>query len=380
MIKTFKYRIKPKKSQKTNLNQTLELCRWVYNETLALREAAYDNDGVTFSYYQTSKYLPKWKDEKPELKGVHSQVLQNVQIRVDLAFQAFFRRIKSGEIPGYPRFKGHGRYRSITYPQYGNGIELNGDILRVSKIGELRVIMHRPLVGDIKTVTIQRDNLNRWYVCFSCEVQEETFPVSSEVVGIDLGLKSFAVMSNGGQIKRQRWMKQDEKDITRLQRKKERYTKGSGDRKKVLLALNHAYQRSSNRRDNFAHQESRKLVNRYGLIVFEDLDIKGMQRQRNSVINRNITDVAWRKMMQDTMYKAESAGRSVIFINPRGTTQKCSGCGEIVSKDLSVRVHDCPHCGLKIDRDLNAAINILGRGLASIRIKPVEAPDFNPGV
>jgi putative transposase len=190
--------------------------------------------------------------------------------------------------------------------------------------------------------------------------------VNANVVGIDLGLKTFAYCSNGDQIERQRWMKRDADDVARLQRKQEKLPLGSVERRRVIHALSHAYQRSTNRRNNFAHQESRRLVNRYQLIVFEDLDIPQMQSQGKTVINRNMADVAWGRFVQYTAYKAESAGRGIVRVNPRGTTQACSGCGEKAPKDLSVRVHDCPHCGLKLDRDLNAALNILARGLASI--------------
>jgi putative transposase len=375
---TFKYRLKPTQAQRRQLEQTLELCRWVYNETLATRKNAYEQRGESVSLYGTQKLLPTWKEAKPELKQAHSQVLQNVQMRVDLAYQAFFRRVKAGEKPGYPRFKGYGWYDSITYPQYGNGVSLEDHTLRLSKIGDVRVVMHRPIEGMIKTVTVQR-SAGKWYACISCEVEPRPLPVSSEVVGVDLGLKTFAVLSTGDQIERQRWMKQDTKDITRLQRKKEQYPKGSPERRKVIVALNHAYQRSNNRRNDFAHQESRKLVNRFGLMVFEKLDIQDMQGNGNRIVNRGIADVAWARFVQYTAYKAESAGRGVVLVNPRGTTQMCSGCGKIVPKDLSVRLHDCPHCGLKLDRDLNAALNILARGLASLRPGPVEAPGFSRG-
>jgi putative transposase len=265
----------------------------------------------------------------------------------------------------------------MTFPQYGNGVKLNGETLILSKIGVISINLHRPIEGEIKTVTVQRDSIGKWYACFSCEVEAHPLEPSPLVVGVDLGLKTFAVLSNGTQIKRQRWMKQDAKDIARLQRKKERFAKGSSERQHVLLALNHAYQRAANRRDNFAHQESRKLVNTYQVIAFEKLDIQDIQGLGNTVLNRNIADVAWGKFVQYTLYKAENAGRAVVLANPRGTTQECSGCGEVVPKDLSVRVHDCPHCGLKLDRDLNAALNILARGLASVGHRPVEALGFS---
>jgi putative transposase len=363
---TFKYRLKPTKAQQRQLEQTLELCRWVYNETLATRKNAYEQDGTSLSYYDSKRLLPVWKADKPELKQAHSQVLQDVVMRVDLAFQAFFRRVKAGETPGYPRFRGAGWYDSFTYPQYGNGVRLEGDRLTLSKIGAVRVKLHRPVMGAIKTVTIRRDSVGNWYVCLSCEVEAQPLPVSAERVGVDLGLKTFAVLSTGDRLPRQRWMKQDAADMARLQRKKEKYPKGSPERRNVIRALHHAYQRATNRRANFAHRESRQLVNRFGLIAFEDLDIAEMQSNGNHIVNRGMADVAWGQFVQFTTYKAESAGRAVLLVNPRGTTQECSGCGQVVPKDLSVRVHDCPHCGLKLDRDLNAALNILARGLASI--------------
>jgi putative transposase len=214
-------------------------------------------------------------------------------------------------------------------------------------------------------VTIQR-RVGKWYVCFSCEVEGEPLLISSEMVGVDLGLKSFAALSNGDTIKRQRWMKEDAADIARLQRKKERLPKGSPERRKAVKALLHAYQRSNNRRNNFAHQESRKLVNRFGLMVFEDLNIAAMQANGHTVVNRGIADVAWGRFVQLALYKAAYAGRACVLVNPKGTTQICSGCGEVVPKDLSVRVHECPYCRLTLDRDLNAALNVLARGLASL--------------
>ncbi|MFN8374660.1 MAG: transposase [Anaerolineae bacterium] len=362
---TYKYRLKPTKTQQHQLEHMLELCRYVYNETLATRKNAYEQRRETLNYYATAKLLPLWKQAKPELKQVHSQVLQNVQGRVDLAFQAFFRRVKHGEQAGYPRFKGYGWYDSLTYPQYGNGVVLKERTLHLSKVGDVKVVLHRPIEGTIKTVTVRR-SAGKWYACFNVEAETQHLPVSDNIVGVDLGLKTFAVLSNGEQVKRQRWMKQDAADVARLQRKKDKLPKGSQACRKVLRALNHAYQRATNRRTNFAHQESRKLVNRYGLIVFEDLQIQQMQANGSKIINRNIADVAWGQLIQYTTYKAENAGRGVVLINPRGTTQMCSGCGVIVPKDLSVRVHECPQCGLKIDRDLNAALNILRRGLASV--------------
>jgi len=378
---TYKYRLFPTKSQRTLLNSTLEICRRVYNSTLGYRKDAYEQDGRSVSLYDSNKLLTQWKAEDPNLTQVHSQVLQNVQERVDLAFKAFFRRVKSGEKPGYPRFKGHGRYDSFTFKQ--SGFKLVGDNLTISKVGDVRIKLHRPICADIKTLTIQRDAVGNWYACFSCECESNPLPPTDKVVGIDLGLTTFAYFSNGDKIERKRWMDRDAKDIARLQRKKERFAKGSPERRKVIRALNHAYQRVANRRKNFAHQESRKLVNEYQFIAFEKLDIQDMQSNGNKVISRGIADVAWGQFVQFTTYKAEDAGRGVAHVNPRGTTQECSGCGQVVPKDIRVRVHDCPRCGLRLNRDHNAALNILARGLASISAgspdEAIEAPAFRRG-
>jgi putative transposase len=289
--------------------------------------------------------------------------LQNVQERVELAFKAFFRRVRAGEKdPGYPRFKGYGRYDSFTFKQYGFKLERNR--LNLSKIGSVYIEVHRPLVGKVNTLTIRRDALGNWYACFSCDVEPNLLPPTDKVVGVDLGLSTFAALSNGHKLERQRWMKQDEKDIARLQRKKERFAKGSPERRQVIHALCHAYERAANRRRNFAHQESRKLVNEYQFIAFEDLDIQDMQADGNKTIRRGIADVAWGQFVQCTTYKAASAGRGVALVDPKHTTQLCSGCGALVPKDLRVRVHECPQCGLTMCRDVNAALNILARGLA----------------
>ncbi|MFA6982221.1 MAG: transposase [Patescibacteria group bacterium] len=372
MQKTFQFRLRPTEHQRILLTKTLDACRWVYNETLETRKNAWEQEQKALSLYDTNKLLTGWKVEKPELREAHSQILQNAQERVDLAFKAFFRRVKAeSKEPGYPRFKSFRRYDSFTFKQSGFDLLDNG--LSLSKIGVLKIVQHRPIEGEIKTLTIRRDRIGNWFASFSCKVKDHPLTPTDKVVGIDLGLTTFAVFSDGNEIARKRWMKEDAKDIARLQRKKERLEKNSPDHKKAIHALRHAYQRQTNRRKNFAHQESRKLVNAYQFIAFEDLNIVRMQAKGDKVINRGIADVAWGRFVQFTTYKAVEAGRGIVLVDPRNTTQMCSGCGEIVPKDLSVRKHKCPHCGLELSRDLNAALNILARGLASFRLRPVEA-------
>jgi putative transposase len=374
LVKTFKYRLKPSKSQRTKLNRTLELCRWVFNETLATRKNTWDQERKTLSLYDTNKLLTIWKRDHPELVSVHSQVLQNVQERVDLAFKAFFRRVKAGEKPGYPRFRGYGRYDSFTFKQ--SGFELLDNGLLVSKIGAVMIILHRPIEGRIKTLTVQRDAVGNWYACFACEVEPEPLPFNESTIGIDVGLESFATLSNGMKIENPRFFRQDEKELAKVQRLLAQAEKGTPERAKRRKAVQHVHQRIANRRKDFSHKLSRQLVGSFGMIAFENLHIKNMLQ--NHCLAKSISDAAWSQLITYTTYKAENAGRVVVLVDPRNTSKMCSGCGTLVEKSLSVRVHQCPICGLVLDRDENASNNILRLGLESLGFA-LEAPAFRRG-
>jgi putative transposase len=346
----------------TLLEQTLEICRWVYNDTLALRKTAWEQEQHSISLYETNKILTQWKKERPDLNRVYSQVLQNVQVRVDLAFKSYFRRVKAGENPGYPGFKGKGRYDSFTYPQ--SGFKLDGDRLHLSKIGDVRIVLHRPIEGRIKTLTVQRSSTGKWYACFSVEYEPSPLPQKETTFGVYFGLESFATLSTGEKIENPRFFRTDEKALAKAQRRLSKAEKGTPERKKARKIVAHVHERIANRRLDFAHQTSRQLVDRFGIIVFEDLNITNMQK--NPHLAKSIADVAWNQFITVTKSKAEEAGSRVILVNPRNTSEMCSRCGMIVAKTLSDRVHSCPHCGLMMDRDQNAAINIMRLGLQSL--------------
>ena len=354
--------------------QTLELCRWVYNETLAIRKNAWEQERKSLSLYDTNKLLTVWKQEHLELKGVFSQVLQNVQERVDLAFKAFFRRVKAGEKPGYPRFRGKGWYDSFTFKQFGFELLDNG--LHLSKIGVVKIVLHRPLEGRIKTLTVQRDAADHWYACFACEVASEVLPFNELAVGIDVGLERFATLSDGVKVENPRFFRRNEKALAKAQRKLSKAEKGTPQRAKRRKAIQHIHQRIANKRRDFAHKLSREWVSSFGMIAFEKLNGKNMLQ--NHCLAKSISDAAWHQLIAYTTYKAENAGRVVVLVDPRNTSQQCSCCGTMVEKSLSVRVHACPACGLVMDRDQNAAINILGLGLQSLGIA-LEAPAFRRG-
>ena len=375
MRKVYKYRIYLTNGQRRILEQQLEECRWLYNEILATRKRAYEDDGISLGLYDLQNAIPAWKRERPSLKLVHSLVLQNVNMRVDLAFQAFFRRVKAGDPEaGYPRFKGRGRYDSLTYAQYGNGARLDGDQLILSKVGAVHVVLHRPVEGQIKTVTLRRAATGKWYVSFSCAVERKPLPQTTLVVGIDLGLEKFATLATGPDghkpIPNPRFFRRDEADLKRVQQRLSD-AKDTPDwpayhrRKKALVRI---HERITFRRTNFAHQKSRELVDAFQIIAFEDLEPQQMGARTGRGMRKSIADAAWSQLVQSTCAKAEEAGRTVVLVDPRNTSQMCSRCGELVPKDLSVRVHECPYCGLVLDRDQNAAINILARGLQHLRL------------
>ncbi len=376
-MKTYKYRIYPTKAQETLLNKQLELCRWTYNKTLETRKNSYEETGVSLSYYDTKKMLPIWKDSKPALKQVHSMVLQDVVLRVDLAYQAFFRRVKAGEEPGYPRFKGLGRYDSMYFPQYGNGVKLVGNQLNLSKIGSVKVLLHRDLCGTPRTVCIRRTATGKWFATFACECEKQWLLDEPKRIGVDVGLASFATLSTGEKIDNPRFFRKEQDVLAKAQQRMEKHGKGTPRRKKLRKVVSRVHERIANKRTDFAHQQSRRLVNTYGVIVLEKLAVVDMMSNHSEVfgnkLNKSIADVAWSQFAEFTAYKAEDTGRLFLQVDPRNTSQKCSRCSSLVPKDLGGRVHNCPHCGLVLDRDHNAAINILALGLQRMGNQSLKA-------
>ena len=362
-MRVLRYRLYPTKAQKKEMVKTLELCRWTYNEILALRKNAWESEQKNIGYYDSKKMIPEWKKSKPELKNVHSQVLQDVVKRVDLAFQAFFRRIKDCETPGYPRFKGYGRYDSITYTQ--SGFELNENKLWLSKLGDIKIKLHRDIDGEIQRINIRRTPTGKWFASFL--VKSEAIvdvPKTGLSVGVDVGIKSFLTLSDGQYVPNPRFFVTEQNVLAKAQRKLSKAKKGTVARAKALKIVERVHERIANKREDFVQKVSLNLVRAYDLITFEDLNVKGMIK--NHCLAKHIADVAWNKLIAITSYKAEWAGKRVELVNPRNTSQICSGCGQIVQKDLSERTHSCPFCGLVLDRDHNAAINILRLGLQSV--------------
>ena len=360
--KTFKYRLYPSKAQHAALEANLRESRWLYNHLLEQRKTAYETDGTSLSLYTQVNTIPALKQERESLKSVHSQVLQNVAVRLDLAMQAFFRRVKAGEnaqrAPGYPRFQGRDRYDSLTFPQMGNGCKLEGSTLSLSKIGQVKVLLHRPLEGTAKTCTIKCDACGKWWATFSCELpQPEALPTSLEQVGIDVGLKDFAYLSTDEAIPAPKFYRRDEKDLGKVQRKLSAQTKGSKERRHGKKAVGKVHARIANRRKDFTHQLSRKIVNRFGFIAVEDIHTNRMVH--NHCLAKSILDAAWSQFIDYLAYKAEWAGRQLVKVNPAYTSQDCHECGHRQKMPLSERIYCCACCGQSCHRDLNASLNIL---------------------
>ena len=368
MPKAMKYRLKPTKKQAHMLDSQLEECRLLYNHFLADRKESWDERQKSLSYYGQKATLPHLKAYCPALSNVHSQVLQDVAMRIDLAFKAFFRRCKTGEEPGYPRFRGYGRYDSMTYPQYGNGCQLTDGVLKLSKVGALRIVQHRPLEGIPKTCTIRRAATGKWYATIVCEVDTQLLPPTMEAVGIDVGLVSFSTLSTGESTPCPKFLRADEKDLKRTQRKLSAAPKGTLERAKRRKVVARVHERIANRRSNFTHQESRKIVNRFDVIAVEDLAVN--QMVHNHCLAKSIHDAAWSQFATFVAYKAAYAGRAFVAVNPAYTSQDCSQCGHREKKSLSQRVHTCVCCGLTLDRDHNAALNILTLGQQSLGLVP----------
>lgn len=336
--KAYKYRLSPTQKQEKVLFWTLTRCRELYNAALVERKEAYRLAGKSISYYEQKRDLPQIKAGiREEYQGIHSQVLQDVLLRLDKAFKAFFRRVKNGEKPGYPRFQGRNRYNSFTYSQGGYSLTRDNRV-RLFKIGSVKIKLHRKMEGSIKTCTIKYE-AGQWYVVFSCEVEQPgPLPSVESEVGIDLGVTHFAALSDGTFIESPRFYRTSQK-----------------------------------------------------LIVFEELEIKNLTKHAKakqdeetgqylpngaaakSGLSKSILDAGWARFQQMCVSKAAYAGRTVLFVNPRYTSQVCSQCGAVRKKSLDERWHSC-ECGCELDRDTNAAINILWLGRSQRGGTCVEAP------
>ena len=367
MLKAYKYRLYPTKKQKGFLTLQLDGHRLLYNTALAQRKEFYEKEKKSINYSrQATGLLPKLKKENSSMALCNYSSLQQTLRRLNKSFNAFFRRIKNGEgKAGYPRFKAADRFNTINYASLGDGCQIKDDKLYIQNAGYIKVKWHRAIIGEVKTLSVVRRN-DKWYVMFSVEIENILLPKTGKSIGIDVGLIDI-ISSSDKKHKRKadRFLRRSEKRVIKASQRVSRRKKGSNRRIKARVLLAKAHEKIANQRLDSYHEITSKLVKEYDRFAVEDLNILNMVK--NHRLAKSINDAAWGMLLSILKYKAESAGREFIKINPRNTSKTCSVCGYInKGLRLSDREWTCPDCKTTHDRDDNAAVIILARTEPSV--------------
>ncbi|AOY84964.1 transposase [Moorena producens JHB] len=376
MRAAYQYRIRLTKSQEAEIERWLDMLRHQYNYLLADRFNWYEQNRCSINscplvchlpdlrdnpdYFSQKRTLPQLKKERPWYKVIQSQVLQDCVKRVDLAFKRFLKGDSNGRKSGRPRFKSQGRYKSLTFPSLSKN-PIKGNILTLPKFGKVKMVYHRPIPEGfkIKTATITR-KADGYYVTLS--IQDDTVPdvlpveAVTNPIGIDMGLKSFLVKSDGSEVPIPQYYRKAQKRLRKIQKEVSRAKKGSNNRKKAVARLGKAHKQVAETRKDFHFKTAKVLLASHDLVAHEKLNIKGLARTR---LAKSVLDAGWGQFLSILSTKAENAGLIVKAVNPRNTSQDCFSCGQKVPKKLKDRIHSCPHCGYTEDRDINAAKNIL---------------------
>lgn len=365
MNRTYQYRLYPTGNQQAVLNNIMDMARWLYNRALDYRRKRWNESRLNVTYAEQCKMWRDWRNEQPEdnpLRLLNAHAGQQVLRRLDKAYREFMQGKR-----GRPRFKGWRFFRTINYKP-GDGASLQNSRLYIQNVGLIRVEWHRELPdGMLKNIILTRKP-SGWYVFFQVECADvKVAPSENPPVGVDMGIHHALALSDGTLIDSPQYLKQSLKRLKRLQRKVARRKKGSAGREEAIMILAKEHEHIANQRRDWWHKVTFWLVATYGVIVLEDLHLAFMLRNGN--LSRAAHDISLGMFREILDYKAIQAGVSVIAVNPRNTSQICNCCGEIVPKELSIRIHTCPHCGFTVDRDVNAALNILslGRETASKR-------------
>jgi putative transposase len=346
----------------------LEIHRSIYNDALTERRLAWERSQISISYYDQANQLKAIREFDEDAAWCNYSSLQQTLRRLQKSFDGFFRRVKSGEKAGYPRYKGRGWFKSVCYV-YDDGLRLKGGRLYIQNVGLVRIFQHRPLPdgAEIKMAILKRDRLGNWCVTLQLEMADiDPLPAARPAIGIDMGLEIFAALSTGEMIENPRWFRMAEDRLAVLQRRRARCAKSSRKYRELSGQIRKLHERVANLRRDFQHKRSADIAQRFGMIAVEDLNVKGLAR---SHVAKSIGDAGWGKFLNMLSYKAERAGGQFVAVNPNGTSQYCSGCGSRVEKSLSVRVHACPQCGLVLNRDVNAARNVLTRAGQALAVK-----------
>jgi putative transposase len=386
--RAYKFLLRPTANQVAALEACLEDMRELYNAALEERREAWRMRQVNVSRYSQQAQLKDIRTADPERYGRWAFACERAPLyRLDRAFKAFYKRCKAGEAPGYPRFKGPGRWNSIEWDSHGNGCKWDSvphptsTRVYLMGIGNVRVHQHRAVKGRIKTVTVKRE-LGRWYVVLSCDdVPAEPMELTGAVVGVDLGIASFLTTSDGKHVPNPRPLAATAVRLAEAQRRAARKKRGSRRRRKVVRRVGALYAKVRRSRLDHAHKTALALVRDHDVIVHEALKITNMTRRpkprlaedrtyepngaaRKAGLNKSINDAGWGNFLRVLAVKAESAGRTVIAVSPRYTSQTCSRCGHVAKENrVSQAEFRCVKCGHADHADVNAAINILRSGL-----------------
>jgi putative transposase len=380
--RTFKFLLEPTTRQRAALECVLDLQRELYNAALQERRGAWKWNRRSVSYFDQTKELTELRQLRPDILSFGVTVCRGTLRRLDRAFDGFFARCKAGEKPGFPRFRGPGSFDSVQWGDT-NGWALNEDAgrLRLYGIGQVTVKLHRPIRGTPKTITIKREGKRFWVSVQCVDVPAEPLPATGKSVGIDLGVDNLVATSDGRLIEGPRFAKRAQAGLEKAQQDLSTKVRGSKRREKAKQRVGAHHRRIANQRRDFHHQVSRQLVDDHDLIVYEDLKIKNMTRRpkprpdgnggheangarAKSGLNRSIHDAGWGALQAMIVYKAESAGREVIAVDPRNTSRTCASCGHVSSGNRHGAVFRCTRCGQEAHADINAATNILRAGRA----------------
>ncbi|MCQ3931902.1 MAG: transposase [Chloroflexi bacterium] len=357
----YQYRLYPNAQQEKDLLNLFAVARHYYHMCLDLWRYTYQTEKRRPTSPEFEAMRKGYKKTIPAAKNVHSHVFQGLAKRAENAFQGFFRRVKAGEKPGYPRYKSADRFHSIEFKQFGTGVAIDGRRVRISGIGRVRVRWHRQMAGVVKTAQIVQ-KAGQWFVVFTCEVPDQPeLPKTRQVIGLDLGVTALFTTSDGAKVDHPQFYQKSQKKLRVLNRALARKKEGGKNRRKAKRRLQRHHHHIKNQRRDYAHKLSYTLVKHYDLIALEELKVKNMVRNKH--LSKSILDAGWSIFTQLLTNKAVDAGRQVIVVNPAYTSKTCSNCGALF-EDLTLadRWVEC-RCGLSLDRDHNAAINILNRAL-----------------